>query len=298
MKIPDITIIGLGRLGQVLAKRLAEKDIAIKSVFNRTEEKARKLSSRLNIDISASFPAKKAQLGHLVFLTLSDGAIEQAAWQLSEMDSDFTGYTFVHCSGNEPASLLSHLQKKGAEIASFHPLQSFTAQAGHDDFDNIFFSLQGDKKTFKTLMPLAKKLGAHAFEVTEEQKSQLHAAAVIASNYLISLIKVSTETGALGGLPQKQVQKALLPLIQKTLQNVSGQSLNEALTGPIVRGDIETVKKHIKLLENQSQLQKVYTVLGCETVKLAESDGSIDSDQAGNLREVLGVFRRRATERE
>ncbi|HET6528326.1 MAG TPA: Rossmann-like and DUF2520 domain-containing protein [Balneolaceae bacterium] len=287
MNIPDITIIGLGRLGQVLAKRLAEKDIVIKSVFNRSDGKAQELSRRLNIDISAPFPAKKDQLGRLVFLTLSDGAIEQAARQLSEIDNDFTGYTFVHCSGNEPANILSHLQKKGAAIASFHPLQSFTEQAAHSDFDNIFFSLQGDKKTFKTLMPLAKKLGSHAFEVTEEQKSQLHAAAVIASNYLISLMKVAAETGALGGLSQKQVQKALLPLIQKTLQNANQQSLGKALTGPIARGDIKTVKKHIKLLDKQSHLLNIYVVLGAEAVKLAQSNGSIDTDQAARLHEVL-----------
>lgn len=287
MNVPDITIIGLGRFGQAFAKKLNEKDLTLKSVFNRTEEPVHRLARQLKISESGTFPSQKQQLGHLVFLTLSDGVIEDIAHRLAALDRDFSGYTFVHCSGNEPAELLVPLQKKGAAIASFHPLQTFTGRSEPQDFENIFFSLQGDKQSFRMLMPLAKKLDAHAFEVTAEQKSQLHAAAVMASNYLVSLMNVSADTGGMGGLPQKQVQKALLPLVQKTLQNISRQPLDKALTGPIARGDIQTVKQHLALLNHRSNLREVYAVLGKEAVRLARQSENINQEEAEKLLELL-----------
>lgn len=287
MKIPDVTIIGTGRLGQVLTKRLAEKEIAVKSVFNRTEKKARKLSGELNISLSGAFPTIKKELGHLIFFTVPDDLIEDAAEQLAQIDSDFSEFTFVHCSGNESATVLQPLREKGGVIASFHPLQSFTDKAGTSDFENIFFSMQGDRKAFRILMPLAHKIGAHAFEVSEEQKSQLHIAAVIASNYLVSLMNTSLEAASLGGLSEKQVQKALFPLIRQTLHNTSKQTIGEALTGPIARGDIKTLEKHLKYLDSRPRLQKIYALLGNETVNIARSAGSIDEDQAEEMRKMF-----------
>lgn len=287
MKLPETTVIGLGGLGTALVKTLMSHDIPVESVFNRSVDKAQKLSGQFDIPISSDFPKDVNQLGKLTFITVSDSAIREIADRLSELSDNLEGYIFVHSSGNESADLLDSLRKKGAFTASFHPLQAFTAQSGEQTFKDIYFSLQGDDEAFPILKNLAKEIGAHSFEATANQKSHLHAAAVMAANYLNTLLDASVDIGSLGGLSKSQVQKALLPLIQTTLKNAEGMTFAEALTGPIKRGDAETVKKHVALLKNDKELKELYCVLGKRTVKLAKSSGSIDGTTAQKLRKIL-----------
>ena len=287
MELPETTVIGLGGLGTALTKTLVGCDIPVKSVFNRSVDKAKELSRQYDIPISGAFPTDCDQLGTLTFITVSDSAIGKIAERLSKLSDNFERRIFVHCSGNEPAELLDPLRKKDALTVSFHPLQTFTSESGPRTFRGIYFSLQGDQEAFPNLKNLAKKLGAYSFEVTADQKSDLHTAAVVASNYLNTLLDASVEIGALGGLPKSKVEKALLPLIQTTLENAKGMTFAEALTGPIKRGDVNTVKKHLDILEQEKELRDLYCLLGERTIKLAESSGSLDGTNAQKLRKIL-----------
>lgn len=287
MQRAEVTIIGLGGLGSTLAKALSVHDIPVKSLFNRSIDKAKELADRLDISIAGAFPANLSQLGDIVFITVSDQAIARVAEQLAEVGNGFEGKVCVHCSGNATADRLKPLQRKGARIASFHPLQTFTTQADPKIFEGIYFSLQGDAGAFSKLRSIAKKLGANTFEITSEQKSHLHAAAVMASNYLNTLLDAAVDVGSMSGLSRPQLRKALLPLIRTTLKNAEEHSFADTLTGPIKRGDVQTVKTHIDLLKDQPDLCRLYCVLGRQTVELAESSGSLDESAADNLRHIL-----------
>lgn len=287
MNLPETSIIGVGGLGSALARGLLSKKVLIKSVFNRTERKARQLASTANIEICGTFPSTADALGKLVFITVPDDAIEEVARQLSELSDDFSESIFVHCSGTQSADLLQPLKSKGGITASFHPLQTFTTRAQPDDFKDIYFSLQGDAEAFPLLQKVAQQLGAKTFEVTTEQKAHLHAAAVMASNYLTVLIDRSVEIGTLGGLAGDQVRKALMPLIRGTLENNEKYSAAAALTGPIKRGDIETIEKHLALLDDQSELRDLYCALGLQAVQVIESTGDVDNLHIDKLRKIL-----------
>jgi predicted short-subunit dehydrogenase-like oxidoreductase (DUF2520 family) len=287
MNRPEISIIGAGSLGATLAKALIEKGWPVKSVFNRTQQKATILAEKLKISISENFPSSLTSLGKLVFITVSDDAISDIAHRLSELSDSFKGYTIVHCSGNESAKLLHHLKQKGAAVASFHPLQTFTPESDTEDFNGIYFSMQGDPKVFTVLAEIAKHLGANTFKVNESQKSHLHAAAVFASNYVTTLLDASVEVGSISGLPPEQVKNALLPLVETTLNNVSKQSFEQALSGPIRRGDVTTVKKHIALLSEDSELQNLYCLLGLQTLKLAKHADQLEKEAARKLRKIF-----------
>lgn len=282
MQGPEVTIIGLGRLGQSLARALTEAGLSVKSIFTRSQS-----PTTNSFDITGSFPTDKSQLGKLVFITVSDRAIADVSRRLAALSGDFSSYTFVHCSGSEPAGLLEDLHQKEAVIASFHPLQTFTHTSGAGDFEEIFFSMQGNKAAFSLLQRIAEKVGARAFEVSREQKTLLHTAAVMASNYLITLLESSVETGAAGGLSKAQVKQALFPLIQTTLQNSREGSFREVLTGPIMRGDAETVKTHMSLIEDHPQLREIYAVMGRKTVEAAVTSGTLQPGPAEKLRKVL-----------
>ncbi|WP_445664993.1 Rossmann-like and DUF2520 domain-containing protein [Fodinibius sp. AD559] len=287
MPSPEITIIGVGGLGNSMAKALSTAGIPIKSIFNRTAVKAQKLADDLNVEISGCFPSDGSELGNLIFITVSDSAIEPVAGCLAGIADDFSTKTVVHCSGNESANLLKDIKSKGGSIASFHPLQTFTRQSELSDFEDIYFSLQGDKSAFPQLKQIAKKLGANTLKVTEGQKAHLHAAAVMASNYLNTLLDVAVETASVSDLAPDEAKKALMPLVKTTLENIEEQSFGEALSGPIKRGDIQTIRHHLDLLKDQPELLVLYRILGQRTVKLARKSQSIDQSTAQKMVNIL-----------
>jgi predicted short-subunit dehydrogenase-like oxidoreductase (DUF2520 family) len=287
MQLPETTIIGLGRLGTTLFQALRCHNIPVKSIFNRSEQKARVVAEDTYIRHTSSFPDSSEQLGDLIFITVSDGAIAQVAEKIADLEPNLEGKTFVHCSGNESAKLLQPLREKGGKIASFHPLQTFTKQSDADSFKGIYFSVQGDQTVFPILKDLANKIGAYVFQVNEMQKSHLHAAAVMASNYLTTLLDASVKVGMLDELSDEQVKKALLPLVRTTLKNTENRSFQGALTGPVKRGDIVTIKKHLSLLEDQPELRELYCILGLHTVNLVKSLDDVDGTTIEKMRKIL-----------
>lgn len=287
MQVSGITILGLGALGSALVRAVKRHNLPVRSIYNRTSEKAGKLARREGISISGAFPADADELGDLIFITVADAAIGEVAEKLGELSDDFSGKTVVHCSGNETSDLLHPLAVKGAETAAFHPLQSFTRTSGADDFDGIYFSIEGSDAAKDLLKSIAEHIGAQCFEVNSESKPYLHAAAVMASNYLVALIDASAGIGALGKLSENDLRKALLPLMQTTLENASGNELTEALSGPIVRGDVQTVEKHLELLEDDRDLSLLYRSLGRRALEVAGRSGRTDQAAISALKLLL-----------
>lgn len=284
---PEITVIGLGALGTAFIRTLSDHRVPVKSIFNRSRKRAESLASEYAIEYAAARPSARSELAPLVFITVSDTAIPEVVRHIVKLDEDLSGITFVHCSGNEPADILAPLKNQGARIASMHPLQTFTYESEAADFKDIYFSLNGNEKVFPLLMKIAQLLGAHTLEVTSQQKAHLHTAAVFASNYLVTLLNASTETAAASGLSEQNVKEALLPLVKTTLKNAAGQSLPQALSGPIKRGDVKTIKDHLSLLEDQPELLKLYCTLGQKTVTLAQSSGYIDKETVAMFMDLL-----------
>ncbi len=289
MKAPESSVIGLGGLGTVLTKALVRCDFPVKSIFNRTASKAEALASSTGIEKWGAFPSSLDELGSLIFVTVPDSSIEAVAGKIAQIDGEtaYKGRTVVHCSGSESADLLGQLKSKGAATASFHPLQTFSKNSNPDVFEGIYFSLQGDLKAFPPLQKVAHRLGAHTFQITPEQKSQLHAAAVLSSNYLTTLLQAAVEIGSTEGLSPEKVKQALLPLVETTLENAEQFSFNEALTGPIKRGDITTVEKHLNLLEGQNEFRELYCVLGLRALKITESSEKLDASTIKKMRKLL-----------
>jgi len=147
--------------------------------------------------------------------------------------------------------------------------------------------MEGDQQVFPILVSIAQEMGADVFEIDKEQKSHLHAGAVIAANYLNALLQSAVDTATLSGLAEDQVTKALLPLVGRSLQNIDNSSFGDALTGPIKRGDISTVRRHLKLLADQDNLRELYILMGKRTVDIAQDSGAIDRTTAEKFRKIL-----------
>ncbi|MBO6586329.1 MAG: DUF2520 domain-containing protein [Gracilimonas sp.] len=276
MKNPRITIIGLGSVGTALLNVLTRSGYEVISVFNRSEIDPELIRNFPDTYFGKGIPNNQNKLGELAFLTVSDDAIDSVVTQLSERCIDLEDKSLVHCSGVHPSKILLPLSKKGASIASFHPMKAITPKTS--SFESTWFDVEGDGVAIRRLKDLADSLSAHVFKVEPKAKPLLHASAVVASNYLVVLAELVTKISALGGVPEDTALKAITPLMENTLRNVKELGVTEALTGPIARGDLKTVKQHVESLENAPELLSLYKTLGIEAVKIAvRKNGETDS---------------------
>lgn len=247
---PSVTIIGLGRLGNALSLAL---------------EKA----SYTNIE-SYSKGEKIEQLNDWVFITTPDSEIVKVVSELALYFKDLNSKQVFHSSGTISSSVLNELKKRGAKTACFHPLASITSKTA--SFDGIYFDIEGEEAAVSKLELLAEDLGAKSIRVSPKEKELLHVSAVIASNYLVTLADIAIQVSGSSTISQKTLMDALLPLMKSSLDNLHELSPSEALTGPIARGDVKTVQRHIQLLDNEEELLNVYKKLGLLTLELIGND--------------------------
>ncbi len=253
IKKPSISIFGLGRVGGVLQKSLSDSDYQIKSAFIRD-----------------TFPDSADQLGDLIFLAVQDSEIGNLTNKLTASFPDYSGKFIIHCSGTLDASVLEPFRSKGAKIASFHPLKAITLN--DDSLENVWFDMDGDDDALKILEKLAKDFKANSFKVKPEAKPLLHAAAVVSANYVVTLMKLATDLAKAGDIDPEVALKALLPLTESSVSNIKEKGFQDALTGPIARGDEETIKAHVKILKKHPDLLSIYKKLGYLTVELTRLD--------------------------
>lgn len=275
--IADISIIGTGAVGSTLARALLKAGYQLRGLYNRTEEHAATLARELRVAHSAAFPRDVSELGSVVFITVVDGQVEAVAQKLASLEGDWTGRTAVHCSGTLSTDALQPLKRSGASVLSMHPLQTFQRDSLPEAFRDIYFSLQGDGAAASRLSVLAEDLGAGTFPIDKSGKAYLHAAAVMACNYLVSLLDAAGATAEAGGMDKEQAVKVMMPLVRQTLQNVESTGTVSSLSGPVARGDAGTVKRHLELLGEENELREIYRLMGRYTLKLARKRGLGDS---------------------
>ena len=280
----QITIIGLGNVGTALLKVLTGKGYSIKSVYNRSEIDPDLIKKYPDIIFQKGLPESSEEVGGLIFLTVSDDAIPSVAQNLSDHFRSFEGKQVVHCSGTYSSKVLHLLKKKGASVASFHPMKAITPNTA--SFEDVWFDLEGDEDVLADLENLTDQLKAHSFRVEPDAKPLLHASAVVASNYLVVLAELVSKISALGNIREETALKAITPLMQNTLQNIEELGVTEALTGPIARGDLKTVKLHLENLDKAPELLSLYKTLGIEAVKIAIRKNG-DSTSLEEIRKLL-----------
>ncbi len=276
MKYPTITIVGLGQVGTALLRVLSEQGLQVISAYNRTGIPDDLKNQFVDTSFVQGPVIPEMRLGELVFITVSDDSIVEVADQIADHFEDLNSHQFVHCSGTLTSGSLVALQEKGAKTASFHPMQAIT-RSSHS-FSGIWFDIEGDEETLKIMEQIAEVFGAKSFRVEPEAKPFLHASAVVASNYLVVLVDLVSKISAEANISEETTLKALTPLMENTLQNIKNSGVTEALTGPIARGDVDTVREHLERLKNRPEALSLYKILGLEAVKIAErKNGSTQS---------------------
>lgn len=288
--VPDIAIVGPGRVGVALGMLAARAGLNVRAVAGRDASAARTAAGRIGAGVRACDPGEAAGSADLVLLTVPDDAIADVCARLAEAGAFRRGAVVAHCSGGLDSSVLAPARNTcGCAIGSMHPLQTFpTADAAVERLPGSYCFIEGDERAAGTLEQLARAIGANPVPIDPPGKALHHTAAVTACNYLVTLLDAAGRLAETAGVDPETYRRALEPLMRTTLDNALSMGPERALTGPIVRGDVDTVRRHLAAIagldENTAAL---YRAAGRCTIDLAVRSGRLDERRANDLRDLL-----------
>ena len=265
-----VTIIGAGAVGRSIALDLFYKGVPIAGVYSQSGRTAKVIGKKVQARYSGAFD-KKSVLSDVIIIAVPDIEIKNVAAVISSISSSLKNSVIVHTSGAFSSAELQLLRKRGGSTGSFHPMQTFP-RTKQSRLRGIWIAVEGDARAVDYCRRVAKLLGAHTFPISKEAKVLYHMAGVFASNYFVTLLSAVEKLAVESGIPPSLIWKIYQPIIGQTLRNVVGSSPASALTGPIARGDTETVIRHLRALsaKKMSHLAALYSSLGIETVRLAK----------------------------
>jgi predicted short-subunit dehydrogenase-like oxidoreductase (DUF2520 family) len=281
--VPDIGFIGTGKVGGALASKLSEKGYEVVAVASRSFSSAEHLAANISSCRPYSTPQEVADAATLVFITTPDDAVSS----VQEGIDWHPGQWVVHTSGALPVSVLQRAKSREGLTGGFHPLQTF-ADATGENLSGSTFALEGEEPLLSSLKEIALALGGSYVVVSSEDRALYHISAVLASNYVVTLMGLADEIWRRLNLSASGVD-SLLPLMRGTVENLARIGLPNALTGPIARGDVGTIQKHLQALKvRMPELASIYSELGLNTIPISLEKGVIDEAKAREMEKILG----------
>ena len=264
-----LTVVGLGRLGRSVARLAALSgayrllDVMGRRLPPLEEARAFVGAGRLVSDM------RQLAQADLYLLAVPDAAIASCARALAAAGVAPEGAVVFHASGAGDASLLQPLAEQAVLTASLHPAFSF-ADPGRavEGFAGTLCALEGDEEACRRLEAFARALGGRPFRLAQGGKAAYHAGLSVASNFLVALLAMAEGLTCRAGVPDGLVADLLGGLMRQTLENALELGPHAALTGPIVRGDVGTVERHLAVLAD-AELASAYRALGRQAVALA-----------------------------
>ena len=267
----EVAIIGAGNLGTALGYALSQKGYKLKALTCRTLSSVRKSLQIIGEGEALTDNIQAAKQGKLIFICVPDSEIAKVVEELDQSSLPWEEKYVFHCSGLVSGEVLKPLRIKGAATASFHPVQSFSQKkGGAKQFEGIYFGLEGDGKALGLAQKIARHLGGYSIIIRGKDKALYHAACSIASNHFIVLMEVAVSLLKFIGIEEKQASEVVLPLIQGTLQNIKEFDLESSLTGPVIRGDQESVEKHLDALRKYPGYFEIYRSLATQALEIAK----------------------------
>ena len=284
-KMHKLGFIGTGTVGTALAVRLNQSGYPVAAVSSRSRTSAENLAQAVADCRVFDNNQAAADNAELIFITTPDDAIAPVVSELKW----HPGQSVIHCSGADSVDILQPAREAGAKVGAFHPLQTFAStQQAMENIPGSTFALEAEEPLLNTLKDMATTLDGHWVELKASDKVLYHAAAVIACNYLVTLVKLATDLWQTFNVPPPKATKALLPLLRGTLHNIDTVGIPQCLTGPIARGDIGTINKHLDALEQTApHLLPTYRELGRQTIPIALAKGRINESRAQELEALL-----------
>jgi len=256
---PRVAIIGPGRLGSSLAIELSRAGYEVSELVSRgasssrtVRRLARKLQARLSRPQAALLDAE------VIWFCVPDREIVPAARTLAG-HGEWRGKAAFHSSGALTSAELGVLRRKGARVASVHPLMSFV-RGVVPSLKGVPFALEGDPGAL-TVARIVRRMGGTPFRIPAKSKVAYHAWGAFASPLMITLLVTAEQVAGAAGLRPRDARRKMLPILKQTLENYQRWGAAGAFSGPLVRGDAEILVKHLKSLRLIPDAKEVYLAL-------------------------------------
>jgi predicted short-subunit dehydrogenase-like oxidoreductase (DUF2520 family) len=258
---PMIAIAGPGSLGNALAISLHGAGYRIIEIFSRPGKasrlRARSLARKVRARVAVI--GKEACHADVLWLCVPDREIRNCA-ELFARSGGWSKQIVLHSSGVLTSDELAALRSRGASVASAHPLMTFVA-GEIPSFAGVPFAIEGDRTAALVVNRIARQLGGEPFQLRKADKAAYHTWGVFASPLLAALLATTEQVAAAARIPRQRARKMMLPILRQTLANYASLGAANSFSGPIVRGDIDTVERHLRVLESTPVARKVYAAL-------------------------------------
>ena len=257
--LPDIAIVGAGNLGRALALSLKQSKIRVREIVARKEMASRRRASTLASEVGAQVlvlgdPVRAS----LLWLCVPDREIEPCAKALAR--SGWKGRYAVHSSGTLGSDALQRLRELGTSVASVHPLMTFVP-GSMPSLIGVPFALEGDRAAVNLARKYVSALGGESFTIAREHKPLYHAWGTFASPLLTILLEVGERVAHQASIPPRLARQRAARILHQTVENYVKQGAALGFSGPIVRGDAATVRRHLQVLKGIPEAQDVYRAL-------------------------------------
>ncbi|MDP6042953.1 MAG: DUF2520 domain-containing protein [Dehalococcoidales bacterium] len=280
-----IGFIGAGTVGTALAIRLSQQGYRVITVHDLKLAAAQRLAQAVKDCRILEKAQGVADTAEFVFITTVDDFIPQVAAKVSW----HTGQTVVHCSGAASTEALAPAKEQGARVGCIHPLQTFASiTQAVENLPGSTFAIEAEEPTLSVLKELATSLQGSWLELKAEDKALYHASACIACNYFYTLVQIAADLWQNFGVSAAEATRAMMPMLRGSLNNLGNVGLPQALTGPIARGDLVTIRKHRAAFEKKAPaVLSLYKELGNRTIPIGLAKGTLTESRAEELRALF-----------
>jgi predicted short-subunit dehydrogenase-like oxidoreductase (DUF2520 family) len=294
MATKTVAIIGAGRVGSSVGFLLMQAGYTITAVAARTEESAEIARAFIGSGKTLTDVVKAAATADVVFITTPDKSIKTVCDMIASGGGFRPGMLVVHTSGAHTLDLLASAQQSGSYRAVIHPLQSIPSRGlGIKNVPGSYFRIEADAAALPLARALVKALGGIELDMPgwfpdKSSPALYHAGAVAVSNFFVALVDFGLCFYQVLGADKKEALKAVLPLIRGTLANIESAGIPDALTGPIIRGDVETVRDHMSAMRKRApELLGLYRELAKHTIIIAKERRVLSLEVLQELSDVI-----------
>ncbi len=262
-----IGIIGAGRVGCSIGKYLTEQGKTVIGYYSQTYENAAQAAKFTSTDCFRSMEELVA-LSDTLFIATPDGQVG-AVWDcMKAMSMD--GRIVCHFSGSLSSDVFTGVDEKKAYGASLHPMLAFRNKfSSYKQLKECFFTLEGHPFAVRQLEKLLEETGNPYCRIWAEDKAKYHCAASVLSNDVLALLDMGFALLGRCGFTQEEAVQAASALVRGNVENVLEHGTLSSMTGPVLRGDVSTVEKHLKALDGEER--EIYRLLGKRLLRMAQS---------------------------
>ena len=282
---PKIGIIGAGKLGSSVAATLHAHDHNIAISSRRAERRDWLRDEFPNADVVDDY-TRIPEYAKIVFITTTDSAIKEVCDSI-----DWTpNHWVIHCSGVLTLNVLETAKSAGAFVAGFHPLQTFPIDGAQNLFEGIAYAIDcQDDDLHSWLQNFARNHKSHTFAIEgETAHAAYHASAVLACGLLAGLIGISAELWESAGIERDRALKMLSPMLQSTIDAITRDGLPDAISGPYVRGDLATIRKHLQTTAQiNPDTSRAYAALALAQIDIANEKGNLNTNNINAVKHAL-----------